>query len=343
MNRRAFSTTLLAAAAGVQLAAGRSKPSKLNLPRRLKEGDTIGLITPASYIDDEGLQKAVTNLESLGLKVVMGKHIRKIHGSLAGTDQERLDDLHQMFADPTIQAIWCARGGYGSAQLLPFIDYKLIRKNPKVFVGYSDITALHCAFERHGRLLSFHGPVASSTLTDYTKQHLIRTLFEGKATQTISISENQLSAASTNTTFQTKVIHSGIAEGPLTGGNLSLLASVAGTAYAPEIKGKILFIEDVGEKPYRIARMLTTLRQAWPLDKAAGIALGVFSGCEAKSGSRSLSLQETLNDRLGDLNIPILYGLSFGHIDDMCTLPVGLNARLNTQTKQLNLLESAVI
>ncbi|MEL7222236.1 MAG: LD-carboxypeptidase, partial [Bacteroidota bacterium] len=270
MNRRAFSTTLLAAAAGIQLAAGRrSKPSKLSLPSRLKKGDTVGLITPASYIDDEGLQKAVTNLESLGLKVVMGKNIRKIHGGLAGTDQERLDDLHQVFADPNIQAVWCARGGYGSAQLLPFIDYKLIRRNPKVFVGYSDITALHCAFERHARLLSFHGPVGSSTFTDYTRKHIVNTLFEKQLSQVINIPKDQIGQI--DTAYILRVINEGMVEGPLIGGNLSLLSSLAGTRYAPDIKGKILFIEEVGEKPYRIARMLTTLRQAWPLEKAAGI------------------------------------------------------------------------
>jgi muramoyltetrapeptide carboxypeptidase len=342
MNRRTFSATLLTATIGIPLGAGR-KTARLQLPQRLHEGDQVGLITPASYIEDDGLQKAVTNLESLGLKVVMGKHLRKVYGSLAGTDQERLDDLHRMFANPAIRAVWCARGGYGTPQLLPYIDYKLIRKNPKVFVGYSDITALHCAFERHSHLLSFHGPLGSSTLTDYTRQHLRQTLFEGQPQQAIAVSNDQLKLAEEVTTYQPTVIRAGQAEGPLTGGNLSLLASLAGTAYAPDIRGRILFMEDIGEKPYRIARMLTTLRQAWPLEKVAGIALGVFSDCEAKPGSRSLTLLETLKDRLGDLPVPIIYGLSFGHIDDMSTLPIGLNARMNTTDRSLTLLNAAVI
>lgn len=341
MNRRTFSTTLIAAAAGIQLGAGR-KANGLQLPNRLRKGDQVGLITPASYIEDDGLQKAVTNLESLGLKVVMGKNIRKIYGSLAGTDQERLDDLHSMFANTAIPAVWCARGGYGTPQLLPYIDYKLIRRNPKVFVGYSDITALHCAFERHSRLVSFHGPLGSSTLSDYSRQHLIETLFEGRSQQLIPVSADQLEQATDEQDYQPKVLRAGIAEGPLTGGNLTLLASSAGTKYAPDVRGSILFIEDVGEKPYRIARMLTTLRQAWPLDKVAGIALGVFSDCTAKPGTRSLSLLETLQDRLGDLPVPIIYGLSFGHVDNMCTLPIGINARLDTTTQSLTLLKAAV-
>jgi muramoyltetrapeptide carboxypeptidase len=139
--------------------------------------------------------------------------------------------------------------------------------------------------------------------------------------------------------YTTKVIRAGVAEGQLVGGNLSLLASVLGTEYIPDLKNKILFIEDVGEKPYRIDRMLTSLRQAFPLSGLAGIAMGVFADCEAKSGSRSLSLLETIEDRLGDLNIPTIYGLSFGHIDDMCTLPMGINVRLDTGSKSITLLE----
>lgn len=344
MNRRAFTSTILTATAGLSFANTPVLPKKPKLvPNRLKAGDQVGVITPASYIDDDGLEKAIKNLESLELKPVLGKNIRALYGSLAGTDDQRLADLHQMFSDPEIKAIWCARGGYGCARLLPRIDYKMIRRNPKVFVGYSDITALHLALERHCGLVTFHGPVGSSTFTDYTRAELKKILFSPLQKSTILVAPSQEVAAQEDTAFATKIIQPGQAEGRLTGGNLTLLASALGTNYTPDIKNKILFLEDIGEKPYRIDRMLTSLRQAWPLESLAGIALGVFADCEAKSGTRSLSLIQTLEDRLEGLDLPIVYGLSFGHIDNMCTLPMGIKARLDTKNASLTLLEPGVI
>ncbi len=341
MNRRTFNATLLTATAGLSLGMqGNSDDKKSRLlPTRLQPGDQVGLITPASYIEDESLEKAVKNLERLGLKPVLGKNIRADYGSLAGTDEQRLADLHQMFADPSIKGIWCARGGYGCARLLPKIDFKMIRRNPKVFVGYSDITALHVAIQRYSGLVTYHGPVGSSTLTDYTQQQLEKMLFAPTENYTIDLAPLQKEKATEEEAYATKVIHAGVAEGQLVGGNLSLLASALGTEFIPSLKNKILFMEDVGEKPYRIDRMLTSLRQAWPLSDLAGIVMGVFADCEAKSDSRSLSLSQTIEDRLGDLNIPIIYGLSFGHIDDMCTLPMGINVRLDTASKSITLLE----
>lgn len=341
MNRRTFNTTLLTGTAGLSLGMqGNSAMKKASLlPARLKPGDQVGLITPASYLEDEGLEKAVKNLEQLGLKPVLGKNIRADYGSLAGTDEQRLADLHQMFSDPAIQGVWCARGGYGCARILPKVDFKMIRRNPKVFVGYSDITALHIAIQRYTGLVTYHGPVGSSTLTDYTREQLEQLLFAPSENYTIKLAPLQKEKALEDAAYSTKIIRPGVAEGQLVGGNLTLLASALGTNYIPDLKNKILFIEDIGEKPYRIDRMLTSLRQAWPLSDLAGIAMGVFADCEAKSGSRSLTLLETIEDRLGDLDMPIVYGLSFGHIDDMCTLPMGINARLDTESKCITLLE----
>ena len=340
MNRRSFTRTALAAAGALStfsLAPGRKKMLR---PPRLRSGDQVGLITPASYIEDDGLEKAVNNLESLGLKVVLGRHLRKEYGSMAGTDAERLADLQRMVEDSSIKGIWCARGGYGAARLLPALDFRAFRRHPKVLVGYSDIAALHCAIQQQSGLVTFHGPVGSSTLTDYTREHLVRTLFEAKGAQTITIAAAQEEI--TEDAYKPVTIVRGLAEGALTGGNLSLLAALAGTSYLPDLRNKLLFLEDVGEKPYRIDRMLTTLRQVWPLRAAAGIVLGVFADCEATAGSRSLSLQQTLKDRLGDLGIPILYGMSFGHIDNMATLPMGVKARLDTEQRTLTLLESGL-
>lgn len=319
---------------------GRKK--KCIKPKRLKKGDTIGLITPGSYITDEGLQKAVTNLEDLGFKVALSKNIRAERGFTAGTDEERLDDLHQMFADKKIAGIWCARGGYGCGRLLPAINYSLIKKNPKVLVGFSDITALIQAINKETGLIGFHGPVGSSDFTDYTKEHLINTLIEPKDSLTIKIAEENEDLGKTKKVYQSTIIRRGVATGKLIGGNLSLLAPLAGTKYQPDVKGKLVFIEEIGEAPYRIDRMLTQLRQSYPLKEAAGIILGVFNGCEAKEGSRSLSLLETLKDRLSNLNIPVLYGASFGHISNNMTLPIGVKATLDADKKTITLLEKGV-
>ena len=349
MHRRSFSKRILLSLPLVGSALSKSQAKTLlpkkKKPKRLKKGDTIGLISPASHIDDEGLEKAVSNLESLGLKVKMGTHIRKLRGFTAGTDEERLKDLHAMFADPSVNGIWCVRGGYGSARLLPQIDYGLIKKNPKVLIGYSDITALLQAIHSQTGLICFHGPVGASDFTDFTKEQLLAVLFEGQSPHVITIPEkveNETNEVENpDQSMEPYVINPGKVSGELVGGNLSLLAAITGTKFDLDVQGKILFIEDVGEKPYRIDRMLTQLRQAYPLEKAAGIALGQFAGCEAKEGDKSLSLKETFLDRLSDLNLPIIYGLPFGHIENHCTLPLGVDVTLDTKNKTITLLESS--
>lgn len=350
MKRRFFHQSLLAGLTfGAFFTAPKIGFSNKELPypnrkkaKRLKKGDTIGLISPGSFVSDEGLEKAITNLESLGFKVKLSKHIRAQRGYTAGTDAQRLEDLHEMFADDTIQGIWCVRGGYGCGRLLAQIDYKLIKKNPKVLIGYSDITALLQAIYSRTGLVCFHGPVGASTFTDYTIEHLRNTLMtEDKGTYTIALAKSQ--QKNENTAYQTRVIRPGRATGRLIGGNLSILASLEGTEFGLNVKDRLLFIEDIGEKPYRIDRMLTQLRQSCDLSQAAGIILGVFEDCEAGEDDLSLSLQETLEDRLADLDIPILYGFSFGHISDQCTLPIGVKATLDTTEQTLTLEEGTVL
>ena len=320
MDRRRFTATL-AAGLALPLAGGTApalrRPSE---PVRLKPGDTVGLITPASYVDDRALQRATEQIESLGLVVKPGRYLRAEKGYLAGTDQQRLDDLHAMFADRTVKAVWCARGGYGSARLLPQLNLELIRRNPKILIGYSDITALLNYISRETGLVTYHGPVGSSEFTPFTERYLRAAIMADGKWERIVLPEDEK---------EHYIIHPGQATGQLWGGNLSLLAALAGTPYAPPIAGNLLFVEEVGEKPYRIDRMLTTLRQAWDLRSAAGIVLGQFADCEADAGDRSLTLRETLFDRLGDLGIPVSYGLPFGHVKDMCTLPVGGRVKFN--------------
>lgn len=338
MQRRHFiikNAALLSAAGLSTSATTKRKPKKIK-PNRLKEGDTIAFISPGSFLDDDGLQKAVQNVEGLGCKIMLSKNIRAHRGFLAGSDQQRLDDLHWAFSDKQVDAIWCARGGYGCSRLLPNIDYGTIKKNPKILIGYSDVTALLNAVSQQTGLVTFHGPVAASDFTDYTKKHLQAVLFDGKEKHTISLpptSENHVEPFSL---YPKKV------KGKLVGGNLSLLAAMAGTPYAVDFQGKIAFIEDIGEKPYRIDRMLTQLRQACNLEKSCAVALGDFTDCDAEA-PESLTLKETLIDRLDFKNVPVGFRFPFGHTSDQCTLPIGTEVELDVERMEICLIESAVV
>jgi muramoyltetrapeptide carboxypeptidase len=305
------------------------------MPDRLQPGDTVGLIAPGSSISEEGIVKAIRQIESLGLKVKVGKRLRAINGFLAGTDRQRIDDIHAMFADPTVKAVWCVRGGYGCGRLLPLLDYKMIKRNPKVLIGYSDITALTTAITRQTGLVTFHGPVGSSDFTDFTSMHLKAALLAGNSWAPIE----RPPVSPEGTAYESYVIRGGTAEGALWGGNLSLLAAASGTDFAPPIKGSLLFIEDIGEDPYKLDRMLTQLRQSWNLSSAAGILLGIFKGCEADPDDRSLTLRETLTGRFEDLGVPVAYGFPIGHIKDMCTLPIGLKARVSMEEMRIEIIE----
>lgn len=318
----------------------RAKKIKIIKPKRLKKGDTVAVVAPAGSVGEEAVEKSLQNLESLGLKAKVGGNARVVNGFLAGTDRQRLDDLHAAFADKEVSAVWCVRGGYGATRLLPDIDYDLIRKNPKILLGYSDITALHLAIWQKTGLVTFHGPVSSSDLSNYSRDHLVNVLMNPSAPYKIELSADQ--KAQESILYKTETITGGKCRGRLVGGNLSLVAALAGTAFAlGDLKGRILFLEDVGEQPYRIDRMLTQLRQSADLASLAGIALGVFADSERRSDNTQ-SLLDVLRDRLGDLRIPIVYGLSFGHVRDKFTLPVGVEAELDASAATLTLLESAV-
>ncbi len=317
-----------------------SNNKKLIKPKRLVKGDTVGVIAPASSLAPADFDRALQNLADLGFKTKVGKYARGRKGFLSGTDKERLEDLHWAFSDPEIKAVWCVRGGYGVSRILPAVDFNLIKKNPKVFIGYSDITALHLAISQNCGLVTFHGPVAASTYSDYPKKHVINMLMNPTAPYKVELSpDNQ---AKESNLFKTEVITKGKATGKLVGGNLSLLTALAGTPFGLQnTKGKILFTEDVGEQPYRIDRMLTQLRQSIDMRALAGIALGVFEDCNPKDPI-SQTLIEVIRDRLGDLGIPVIYGLSFGHIRDQFTLPVGIEAELDTENATVTFLEAGV-
>jgi len=252
----------------------------------------------------------------------------------------RADDLNLMFNNPEIDGIWCVRGGYGTARILGMLNYKVIKENPKVLIGYSDITALLQAIFKHTGLICFHGPAAASEFTEYTKRHVKAVLMNPQEEYIINYATENLNNESSE--FEPMVIQEGIAEGRLIGGNLTLATSLIGTQYDINYDNRLVFLEDIGEKPYRIDRMLTQLLLAGKFKRARGVILGVFLDCEAKKGSQSLSLRETLLDRFKKFKVPVIYGMSFGHIDNQFTLPLGINAELNTKNKSVTLLENTV-
>jgi muramoyltetrapeptide carboxypeptidase len=313
------------------------------LPPKLKKGDTIGLIAPASFITQEQLDKTINDLNTLGFKIKTGSNVMKRWGYFAGTDHERAGDINQMFADPQVDAIMCVRGGYGCARMLDLIDYKSIARNPKIFMGYSDITALLYAFYKKSKLVGFHSTVGISAFNEYTKRNLFN-IIENPVDKYIIEYEREPEA--TGELWDIFTVKPGIAEGILIGGNLALMASLIGTKYDVDYDNKIVFIEDISEQPYRIDRMLTQLIEAGKFNNAAGILCGVFDDCdidgEKLTIENSLTLKEVIIDRLSNLRIPVLYGFSFGHVANKCTLPVGIKARMDTEKRQLILLEKAV-
>ncbi len=351
MNRRQFNQSLLAsiiASASLGVAAKRGAPKRpLIKPAALKRGDLVGLIAPSGATNDNFVQARVKNLEAFGMRVKVSKNILSARGNTAGTPQVRVDDLHAMFLDREVKAIWAVRGGSGAAQMLPLIDYDLIRRHPKILVGYSDITALHLAILRLSGLVTFHGPVASANFTDYTATQLAAVLMHPRQEMTIYMSNENAKRGVDTPEFRLKTLRAGVAEGRLVGGNLSVLASLIGTPYAADIRDAILFLEDVREAPYRIERMLTQLNQSQPMHTAAGVMLGMFTRSTASTENAtadepSLTLDQALNDHFASLSIPSVYGYSFGHIAHQFTIPVGIRARLDTQAETLTLLESGV-
>ncbi|MFL6660362.1 MAG: LD-carboxypeptidase [Massilia sp.] len=347
MSRRAFAALTAAAVALPAAAAVRPPPTTmlrpLIKPPRLRFGDTIALIAPGGRTNDEAIAKAVARIEQLGFKARLGANLRAIHGNYGGTVQQRREDLHAMFADREVKALWCIRGGSGCISLLASLDYQLIRANPKILLGYSDITALHLAILRHAGLITFHGPVASSTESDYSTHHMLAVLMDPQPVYTIPMALENLERGKTEPQYALRTVTPGRASGPLIGGNLSMVAALAGTPYAAEFRDAILFIEEVNEEPYRIDRWMTQLDLAVGLRHAAAVMLGICENCGPQGDDIALSLDATLDQHLAPLTIPAVSGYSFGHIRNQFTLPMGLQARLDTASQTLTLLEAAVV
>jgi muramoyltetrapeptide carboxypeptidase len=312
-------------------------------PRHLNYGDTIGVIAPASASPDpRAIDRSVEVLEKLGFKPKLAPNVRKRHGFLAGSDRQRADDLMRMFTDRAVKAVLCMRGGYGTARLLPLLDYAAIRSNAKIFIGYSDITSLHCAFLTKANLVSFHGPMLNSEfinekLPRFTLRSFFRVLMRSSPSGGICHGYRNKTV---------RILRRGRASGQLIGGNVSLLCTTLGTPYQPSFRGRILFLEDLEEPPYRFDRMLTHLLNAGVLQEVAGVAIGINKNCvdpKARAGKEyRQTLEDVFKERLLPLKVPIVAGLPFGHVPFNATLPIGASATLDGFKGDLIINEAAV-
>lgn len=296
------------------------------LPNRLQKGDTVGVIAPAGPPNQKNLHQALKFLDELGLNVKLGRYIESKYGYLAGTDDERLSDFHEMIEDPQIQGIFFARGGYGTGRIAANIDYELIKQYPKIIWGYSDITYLHTAIRQATGLVTFHGPMVATDMVDKQFDEKTRMMFNQLFTPT------ELHYTEAYSPLTTLV--EGRSRGQIVGGNLSLIVSTLGTPFEIEMKDKLLLIEEIGEMPYRVDSMLNQLVLAGKLQQVAGILIGDF--VKAETGDKpSLSLEEVFRDYFGDLGCPVMSGFKIGHCFPHFAIPLGVEGTLDTKSKTL--------
>lgn len=307
-------------------------------PAKLRTGDVIGIIAPASApVDPTKLENGIRYIEKNGYRVELGNNVSKINGYLAGTDQERADDLNSMFNNKYVKAIICLRGGYGASRILDKINYKLIRSNPKILVGYSEITALQMAILQKSGLVTFAGPMVATDfgngVTPYTEDFFWRIISSNKKIGRLKYPDNEKLVSITK----------GGASGRIIGGNLSVFAALTGTDYFPDLKGRILMFEEVDELPYKVDRLLNQLRLLKVFKQIKGIILGRFVDCnEHDTSKRTLTLGEVMEDYMKELKIPVLYTFPHGHIKDKVTVPFGINVKMNASKGFVEYSESAV-
>ncbi|MEN7548119.1 LD-carboxypeptidase [Rapidithrix thailandica] len=346
--RRKFLQQLTMAAALAPLGAYATdfpSPSGIQkkplLPQRLQAGQTIGIVSPSGAVyEKEPYQVAIEALQAMGFQVKLSTSAQGRYGHLAGTDTERAEEINSMFADPDIHGIICLRGGSGAARILDKLDYKTIAKNPKVFVGYSDITALLLAIYTKTGLITFHGPVATSSWNAFSYGYFKRLLMDGETVCLKNPEKKEGELVQTENRIRT--IHTGEATGILAGGNLAVLSDLIGTGYLPDWKGKILFLEDIGEEIYRMDRMFSHLKLAGILSELKGFVFGKCTRCSPGKGYGSLTLEEVIDDHIKPLNIPAFSGAMIGHISEKFTIPVGIEARINADKGTIELLQAAV-
>ncbi len=305
-------------------------------PQPLKRGDTIGIVAPGYLVDRTLLDKGSKYLESQGYKVLLGEHIFDKSGFLAGKDDLRAKDINEMFANPDVKAIICARGGYGSIRLVEKLDFEVIKKNPKIFIGYSDITTLLTAIYQNTGLVTFHGPMVASDMSK-DKFDLYNGLYLLKAVS----SNNPVGQVINPIDYQeTFFIKNGVGQGELIGGNLTVILSSLGTPFEIDTKNRLLFVEEVGESTYRIDRMLQQLKLAGKFDEITGFIFGESIACGPENENDPTTL-EIVQEFVKDFDVPVMYGLTIGHGIYKATLPIGVEAVLDSKTG-LRIIESGV-
>lgn len=305
-------------------------------PKALKTGDLIGFVAPSGVMRREDVYEAQKSIEEWGFRVALGKSCFQRHGYLSGTDQVRAEDINSMFENNEIKCIMCLRGGYGATRILKDIDFAAIKKNPKLFIGFSDITALHIVLTQRCGLITLHGPMASgisSNMNNISKRALWNAM-------TVP---SPLGKINNPPESPVVCLVKGEGRGRIAGGNLTMLVSTLGTPYEIDTKGKLLLLEEIGEEPYRIDRMLTQLLQAGKLQDVSGFILGDFNNCNAVTGKPSLGLEDIFKELIIPLKKPTVGNFKIGHCSPNITVPMGVNAFINAEEGLLYVEESATI
>ena len=313
-------------------------------PRKLQPGSGVGLVSPAgTTFITEDINIVQDAIKALGLVPHLAPHLLDQYGYLAGKDKDRANDINQFFADPKIDLLLPIRGGWGCARILPYLDYNLIKNNPKIIIGFSDLTSLLMAIYTQSGLVTFHGPNGFTSWRPQQVNSFKQALF---TEEKISF-QNEKDPDDNNRLMQVKnriqTITPGTARGKLIGGNLSVLSAIIGSPYVPDFTGHILFIEDVGENIYRIDRMITHLKVAGILDKLSGFIFGECTNCLPNGDYASLTLEQVLNDHIKPLGIPAWIGAQIGHIEPILTFPMGIEVEINANLGTINYLEAGVI
>ena len=336
---RALGTFAAAAALPSAVLGARDAGLK---PPRLRRGDTVGLVKPAGFMaEDFDLQLALETITAMGLIPKQAPHLLARFGYLAGTDEARAADLNAMYADDSVRAVFAVRGGWGSARILPFLDFDLIRANPKLLIGFSDITALHMAFAARAGFPTIHGPNAGGAWGKLSWKAFKSLVFDAET----PIYRNPLATEDrlVQRDWRTQTIRPGKAAGRLLGGNLTVFTSLMGTPFLPAFDGAILFLEDVDEAEYRIDRMLTQLALAGVLRRVAGVVFGQCTNCKASGPSYGgFTVSQVLRQHLEPLGVPVFQGALIGHIDDQFSIPIGVRAEMDAAAGTIKILERAV-
>ena len=318
MQRRKFIHSSLISGAGISLSGNTLLYHNLIKKKRkpvFKKGDMVGLLCPGSAISEEQLQLAKMQMKSYGLVPYVGKNAMKKSGYLAGTDEERVGDMHEMYAHKKVKAIWAIRGGYGTGRLLPLLDFDLIKKNKKPLIGYSDLTApINFIYQKTGTV-NYHCTMPGAIISAFAEKQIEQFLFNTKY-KTYSLDA------------PLEIKNKGRAKGILLGGNVSVLNSLIGTPYEIDFDGSILFLEDVGEKPYRLDRMLTQMKQSGAFDKIKGLILGQFTDCEGDMRNGMESIEDLVASFFSHMDIPIVTNAPIGHISEQWALPIGMEVSM---------------